>query len=168
MIKAILTPMLPGPLDPLVIAGVASVSAPWLISQAPAEICCGHREVDINLNRHRLQRMARGLNLRGSDIVLLLDSDVIMPHGTAQALVAHLLDSECICSAAMTQGRTDHVLTACAVIRWEHYELLRFWDNADECQCKKIARLGRAEYVPGIFCSEINKNNECITNAPRT
>lgn len=157
MIKAILTPMLPGVLDPLVIAGAASVSAPWLISQANAEICCGHREVDINLNRHRLQKMARGLNLLGTDIVLLLDSDVIMPQGTAQALVAHLLDSECICSAAITQGRTDHVLTACAVIRWEHYELLRFWQDADECQCKKIARLGRVEYVPGIIFSELQK-----------
>lgn len=160
MIKAILTPMLPGPLDPLVIAGAASVSAPWLISQATAEICCGHREVDINLNRHRLQKMARCLGLKGSDIVLLLDSDVIMPHGTVQALVARLLDSECICSAAMTQGRTDHVLTACAVIRWEHYELLRFWDNADECQCKKIARLGRVDYVPGIVAKELNKTHQ--------
>ena len=151
--------MQPGALDPCVVAGAATVLAPWVISQANAEICCGHREVDINLNRHRLQRMARGLGLHGSDIVLLLDSDVIMPHGTAQAIVAHLLDSECICSAAITQGRTDHVLTACAVIRWEHYELLRFWDNADECQCKKIARLGRAEYVPGIICSELQKKH---------
>lgn len=155
VIKAILTPMQPGALDPRVVAGAATVSAPWAIAMAPADICCGHREVDINLNRHRLQRIARGMGLHSSDIVLLLDSDVIMPAGTAQALVAHLLDSDCICAAAMTQGHTDHVLTACAVIRWEHYELLRFWDNADECQCKKIAQLGRVEYVSGIFCSEI-------------
>ena len=55
----------------------------------------------------------------------------------------------------MTQGPTDHALAACAAIRWEHYELLRFWQDVDECQCKKIANLGRVEYVPGIFCSEL-------------
>ena len=155
MIDAILTPMQPGALDPRVIAGAATVSAPWAIAMAPADICCGHREVDINLNRNRLQRMARGLGLHGSDIVLLLDSDVIMPAGTAQALVAHLLESECICAAAMTQGHTDHVLTACAAIRWEHYALIRFWQDADECQCKKIARLGKIEYVENASCYEI-------------
>ena len=41
----------------------------------------------------------------------------------------------------------SHVVTACALIRWMHYELIRFWDDPTECQCLKVAQLGRVEYI---------------------
>lgn len=159
MISLILTPMLPSSaLHPSVVSGVASVGAPWLISQRSADVLCGHREVDINYNRHQLQKQARLLKLKPSDILLLLDSDVVCSRSATDAICDHLLRSDCICVAAKTQGETDHVLAACAVIRWEHYELLRFWHDADECQCKKIARLGKIEYAEKAICYEQYNN----------
>ena len=161
MIKLIVTPMLPGAsLHPDVVSGVASIGAPWLISQRPADVQCGHREVDINFNRHQLQKQARLLKQKPSDILLLLDSDVVCNKPAIEAICDRLLHYDCICVAAKTQGETDHVLAACAVIRWDHYELLRFWENADECQCKKIARLGKIEYAENAICYEQYNNGE--------
>lgn len=158
VISLILTPMLPGTtFHPSVVSGVASVGASWLISQHSADVSCGHREVDINYNRHQLQKQARLLKPKPSDILLLLDSDVVCNKAAIDAICDRLLRSDCICVAAKTQGETDHVLAACAAIRWEHYELLRFWHDADECQCKKIARLGKIEYAENAICYEINR-----------
>lgn len=149
MVKLILTPLLSGQsLHCDVVRGVASqgIDAPWLVHTAPANIDKVPREVNINANRQQLQQLARAYDLAYSDHVLLLDSDVVMPPGAVYEL-ARMLDDGIFCAAMPTkQKSTDHIVTACALIRWEHYELLRFWDRPVECQCLKIAALGQIAY----------------------
>lgn len=142
-LKYILTPVLTGQiLDPRVVSGVASLETPWILSYQSAEISCKYVEYDINYNRNKLQQLVRNLNPNYDDILLLLDSDVVVDKYTVSAMIDLLNNSDYICVTSPTQGNTDHLLTACAVIKWEHYELIRFWENMGECQCKKIRNLG--------------------------
>ena len=162
MVKLILTPLLSGQtLHPDVIRGVSvqSIQAHWLIHTAASYIDHVPREVNINANRQALQQLARAHKLDYQDFVLLLDSDVVMPHGAVQAMQEALdADNDLVCAAIHTKPREgSHVVTACALIRWMHYELIRFWDAPTECQCQKIARLGRTEYID-IYAKEIARN----------
>lgn len=161
LVKLILTPLLSGQtLHPDVIRGVSvqSVQSPWLVHTATAYIDHVPREVNINANRQALQQLARAHKLDYQDFVLLLDSDVVMPHGAIQDM-REALDADPLlaCAAIHTKPREgSHVVTACALIRWLHYELICFWDNPSVCQCRKISKLGRTEYID-VYAKEIER-----------
>lgn len=145
-----LTPILSGQiLHPEVIQGVASLSIPWLINSAPASLSNVPREVNINANCAQLQQEAREQGLKPYDLVLLLDSDVVINKPIFDRLKASLT-GEFICASVDTKGmRFNHTVTACALMEWQYYELIRYWDNPTECQCLKIANLGKILQIDG-------------------
>jgi hypothetical protein len=162
----IITPIKSGcVIKPEVIKGVSnqSLQAPWLINSMEPFYTNVGREANINLNRHYLQEKIKNNNLQKNYFIFLLDSDVVLRNKNSLYYLKQSLelDEDCVCKAILTkQTETNHVVTACAVIRYCHYELIRFWENPQECQCLKIAKLGRVDYIPFIKESEI-KNGIC-------
>ena len=157
----ILTPLKTGQImHPDVLRGIASqsVAMPLLVVTADAHPAPAPREVSINHTRHKLQDMARTYSPAYSSLVLLLDSDVVMsgPRTIEAMRDALEADSTLIASAIDTKQCGGHVLASCCLMRWEHYELIRYWDRPEICQCKKIARLGKIKYV-GITAYEVNR-----------
>ena len=139
-------------------AGVAaqSVKADLVLSTCSADFH-GTREVNINVNRSQLQKQIFGYGLGYSDVIILLDSDVVMTSPDCFERLIEALKDGVICAAAMTKpGDTNnHVVTACAAIRYEHYMLIDYLAKGTQCQCSKIADLGRVAYVPGVAAYEI-------------
>lgn len=141
-----------------VVAGVAaqSVKADWVLSTCTGNFH-GNREANINVNRSQLQKQIFGYGLDYSDVVILIDSDVVMQSPDCFERLISALDGNLICAAAMTKPNDtgDHIVTACAAIRYEHYMLIDYLSKGTQCQCSKIADLGRVAYVPGIAAYEI-------------
>ena len=146
----VLTPILSGQiLHPEVIQGVASLGVPWLINSAPANLSNVPREVNINANSAQLQQEARKQGLKPYDLVLLLDSDVVINKPIFDRLKVSLT-GEFVCASVDTKGmQFDHTVTACALMEWQYYELIRYWDKPTECQCLKIANLGKILQIDG-------------------
>lgn len=147
-------------LHPAVVAGVASqsVKADWILS-TDSDGYSGNREVNININRSKLQKQILAMGLNYSDVVILLDSDVVMQSTDCIARLVTALDDDLICAAAMTKpGDTGgHIVTACAAIRYSHYMLIDYMAKGRKCQCGQIAELGRVAYVPGVEAYEIQR-----------
>lgn len=145
-----LTPILSGQtLAHEVIQGVASLGIPWLINSNPASLSNVPREVNINANRAQLQQEARKQGLKPYDLVLLLDSDVVIDKPIFDRLKSSLT-GEFVCTSVDTKGmKFDHTITACALMEWQYYELIRYWDKPTECQCLKIANLGKILQIDG-------------------
>ena len=143
-----------------VLLGIASqtVPMPLLVVTADAYPSPAPREVSINATRHKLQDMARTFSPAYSSLVLLLDSDVVMSDpSTIEAMRDALeADSSLIASAVDTKQSGGHTLASCCLMRWEHYELIRYWDRPEQCQCLKIANMGRIEYI-GIHAHEVKR-----------
>lgn len=133
-----------------------TVAMPLLIASADAFPAPATREVSINHTRHKLQDLARSFNHDYKARVLLLDSDVVMSDpNTIQALM-DALKGDVVGACVDTKGVGGHVLASCCLMRWEHYELIRYWDKPEQCQCLKIANMGRIEYI-GIHAHEVKR-----------
>ena len=141
-----------------VVAGVAaqSVKADWVLSTCSADFH-GIREANINVNRSQLQKQIFRYGLDYSDVVILLDSDVVMTSPDCFERLIEALKDGVICAAAMTKpcDTGGHIVAACAAIRYEHYMLIDYLAKGTQCQCSKIADLGRVAYVPGVAAYEI-------------
>ena len=141
-----------------VVAGVAaqSVKADWVLSTCTGDFH-GNREANINVNRSQLQKQVFGYGLHYSDVIILLDSDVVITSPDCFERLINALDCDLICAASMTKPNDtgDHIVTACAAIRYEHYMLIDYLAKGTQCQCGKIAELGRVDYVQGIAAYEI-------------
>ena len=137
-----------------VMRGLAMQTIPinvYIITNDP--LTCVSREVSINYNRHLLQSIARK-DAHNSEYVLLIDSDVVL---TSSDVVERLIDrlvskTDLVAACACTKpdGYSDHVVTSCAVMRRSVWDVVRYMDRPDVCQCLKIAALGGVEYVDSL------------------
>lgn len=94
------------------------------------------REVEININRHRLQGFVLS-HRREYDHVLLLDADVIIGVDAVEKLMAAWKPgtTPCINTKGMSTG---HVIASCALISMNDYVEIDYLQNADICQCTKV------------------------------
>jgi hypothetical protein len=151
----IVTPILTGEIiHPQVCAGVASLGAPWLVVSLDAAYPGYEREMSINFTRARLH--AEAVNRLGdASYVLLLDSDVVIPYPSAITEMKVML-ADGYTAACLKTKESDHVLGACALVRADFYRThLGPTDKPWECQCRRMARLGRVDYVQGLAAYEI-------------
>jgi hypothetical protein len=149
----IATPMLNGtPLHPSVIAGVAGTGIPWVVRTDKSHGVM--REESININRHKLRE-----TLPASTLVVLLDSDVVIPPNGVWTAVNFLQEYGADCVAIDTKGArlTDpgHVRCAFAVIRRDVYERIDFMHEPEYCQCSKIAKVCRPVWHPWLDTHEV-------------
>ena len=151
----IVTPLLTGQtLHPQVCAGVASLGAPWLVVSLDAAYPGYEREMSINFTRARLHAEAIK-HLHGVSYVLLLDSDVVIQCPSAINEMKDMLANG-YTAACLKTKESDHILGACALVRADFYRThLGPTDKPWECQCRRLARLGRVAYVPGLAAYEI-------------
>ena len=138
-----LTPILPGTiLQPLPI--------PRVVSEMAA-IVAG-REVNINMNRAKLQHLWLEHYYPLYEFALLIDSDVIMPSGGIDALMKAWKPGTTPC--IKTKGvPTGHVVTACALIHRDDYRNVNYLERPFECQCLKLPK---PFYIDNIVGKEIN------------
>lgn len=151
----IVTPILTGQtLHPKVCAGVASLGAPWLVVSLDSAYPGYEREMSINFTRARLHGEAIKY-LDNVQYVLLLDSDVVIPYPSAITEMKVML-ADGYTAACLKTKESDHVLGACALVRADFYRThLGPTDKPWECQCRRLARLGRVGYVDGFEGYEI-------------
>ena len=109
------------------------------------------REVNININRARLQGFFRRLYWDKFDYVLLLDSDVIV----GEEIVERLLGSWKIGSAPCVRTKEKeggHVVAACCLLHKLDYDKISYMEKPNICQCRKIPN---TFYVDGVRGCEL-------------
>lgn len=106
------------------------------------------REVEVNINRHRLQGFVLS-HRRDYDYVLLLDSDVIIGSDAVEKLMDawQLGTTPCINTKGMPTG---HVIASCALISMEDYAGIDYLKDAELCQCLKVPNPFYIDYEGGI------------------
>lgn len=140
----ILTPTTPG-----AVMAPCALPYPRMVSeQAPSVIS---REVNINMNRARLQRMFVAKHFQDFEFVLLLDSDVEVTRETVEMLVKAWKPGTTPC-ANTKGGLGSHVVASCALLGRKDYSEIDYMSNPYECQCKKVPN---PFYVEGAFGEEI-------------
>ena len=113
------------------------------------------RECSINRSRNELQRLASTID---TELVLLMDSDVVLTDPTTISKMVTQLGTRNICVAVQTKDKLDaHVVTACAVIRKSDYDRIDFTSSPQICQCQFIAITCGSEYIHGIEAYELTQ-----------
>ena len=142
----VVTPICPG-----TILAPYSLGYPRLISEMSP--IAAARERSINTNRARLQRMFVSKYFCDYELVLLLDSDVIVTKETVDKLIAAWKPGLVPC--ANTKGcETDHVVASCALIGRKDYSEIDYLKDPDICQCKKLQN---SFYVDGAVGYEVRR-----------
>lgn len=139
-----LTPIAPG-----AILAPFTLGIPRMVSEM-APCGSGNREIDININRHRLQRKFLS-NRRSFDFVLLIDSDVEVGPEALDALLGAW--KPCTTPCINTKGGpTNHIITSCALVSVEDYGKVNYLSEPGVCQCCKLPN---PFYIEGIEGKEI-------------
>lgn len=126
----ILTPVTPG-----TVMAPCALGFPRIVSEQAASVAC--REVNINMNRARLQDMFITGYFKDYEFVLLLDSDVEVSRDTVDMLVKAWKPGTTPC--ANTKGHVGaHVVASCALIHRKDYMAIDYMEKPYECQCKKV------------------------------
>lgn len=105
------------------------------------------REVEININRHRLQFFVLQ-HRREYDYVLLLDADVKVGADAVEKLMAAWEPgtTPCINTKGMSTG---HVIASCALISMDDYSRIDYLKEARICQCLKVPNPFYIDYKGG-------------------
>lgn len=106
-----------------------------------------HREASINLQRHELQRIVRGLYRKRFEKVFLIDADVVVTEESLQKLYDAVKPGTTACLQTKMYREEGHVCAACACIYMEDYLAIDYLDKIKECQCKKVPK---PFYIDGI------------------
>lgn len=126
----VLTPITPG-----VIIAPYTIGLPRMVSELAPSVSC--REVNINMNRARLQRMFLTKHFNEFELLLLLDSDVEVSRDTVDMLVKAWKPGYTPC-ARTKNVEGSHVVASCALIGRKDYIDIDYMSNPYECQCKKV------------------------------
>lgn len=111
------------------------------------------RECSINRSRNELQRLASTID---TELVLLMDSDVVLTDPTTVSKMVAQLGDRKTCVAVQTKDKLDgHVVTACAVMRKCDYDRIDFTSSPQMCQCQLIAITCGSEYLEGLKAYEL-------------
>ena len=96
------------------------------------------REVNINVNRSRLQHLFTASRyFYDCKWVILADSDVVITEPTLQMLVDNATDGKtaCVNTKCTTVG---HVVTSCCILSVRDYLKVDYLTEPRNCQCKKL------------------------------
>ena len=139
------------PIKPGTILAPYSLSIERMVSEiAP---CNRIREIDININRARLQSFVRNIYARaGITHILLLDSDVVATEDTLEKLKSAWKPGTTAC--AKTQGDTGHILASFALLHVDDYLQIDYLSEISCCQCTKVPN---PFYVNGAETSEMKR-----------
>lgn len=109
------------------------------------------REVNINVNRSRLQRLfTASPYFYDCKWVILADSDVVISAPTVQMLVDNATEGKTAC--ANTKGTTvGHVVTSCCILSVRDYLKVDYLTEPRNCQCKKLPN---PFYIQGAYAYE--------------
>lgn len=139
-------------LTPVVLGTVLapfSLGIPRLVSEL--EPMGLNREVNINANRMRLQNIFRDNRFRKYDMVLLMDSDVVIDLDAFDRLVSAWKSGTTAC--ANTKGSfKGHVVTSCALLHRLDYLRVDYCTEPKKCQCSKLPH---PFYVDGAVGTEV-------------
>lgn len=126
----VLTPTTPG-----AVLAPYTLGFPRMVSEQAPSVTC--REVNINMNRARLQRLFVAKHFQDFELVLLLDSDVEVTRETVEMLVKAWKPGTTPC--ANTKGHVGtHVVASCALVGRRDYAEIDYLARPYECQCKKV------------------------------
>jgi hypothetical protein len=158
----IMMPLLTGQtISDTVMGGICSQSLPFDLraNWMDAINRKANREVNINSNRHALQGFLD--SAYPNSHVVLMDSDVVMvyPH-TLRKMRDYLdsnLDVGCVAIPTKPEYDNSHIGCALALIRASEYKKLDYMNNPKECQCLKVMRQCKTEYLIGISAHEISR-----------
>ena len=144
MDAVILTPVAPGTIVPPVDLGF-----PRVFSE-----CAGvdmAREINININRDRLQSIYRTKLARKYKFVYLIDSDVVVTHDDLDKLAAAWKQGStpCILTKESDQG---HVVCSCCFMLGVDYLRVDYMSIPRQCQCYKLPA---PFYVDGLKGKEV-------------
>lgn len=109
------------------------------------------REVCINETRAELQRLVIDKYSKSFDIVVLMDSDVVVDDAALDTLIAAVKHEHTACIDTKNEP-WPHVCCACCAVSMGDYLALDYMDKPKECQCLKMRS---PWYVPGVKGSEI-------------
>lgn len=119
-----------------------------------------NREININHTRHLLQQSLKDCD---ADLVLLMDSDVVVTENDLKILLDSFDGKNPICIDTKPKfwDREHHVCCACCLMRFEDWQKIDYIDTfVDECQCSKIRELyPQVSYCNGIKGYELKKKN---------
>lgn len=109
------------------------------------------REVNINVNRSRLQRLfIASPYFYDCKWVILADSDVVITESTLQMLVNNAVEEKTAC--VNTKGTTvGHVITSCCILAAKDYIKVDYLTEPRNCQCKKLPN---PFYIQGAYAYE--------------
>lgn len=145
MDAVILTPVAPGTLVP----PSGDLGFPRVYSEcAPVDMA---REINININRDRLQGLYRSRLYRKYKYVFLIDSDVVVTHDDLVKLSAAWKPGTTPCIRTK-ESDTDHVVCSCCFMVGSDYLRVDYMSRPRECQCSKLPS---PFYVTGLKGKEV-------------
>jgi hypothetical protein len=109
------------------------------------------REVNINVNRSRLQHIfIASPYVYDCKWVILADSDVVITESALQILVDNATERKTACIT--TKGTTvGHVVTSCCILSVRDYLRVDYLTEPRNCQCKKLPN---PFYIQGAYAYE--------------
>lgn len=140
----ILTPIAPGTVIPSTDLGVPRVFS----EMGPVAM---EREVNINVNRARLQSIYRNKLYAKYKFVYLIDSDVVVTKETLAQLADAWKQGTTPC-ALTKQSASGHVVCSCCYLAGVDYLKVDYTGAPRECQCYKLPN---PFYVQGCVGSEV-------------
>lgn len=140
----ILTPIAPGTIIPPTDLGFPRVFS----EMGPVAM---EREVNINVNRARLQSIYRNKLYSKYKFVYLIDSDVVVTHEDLVRLADVWKQGSTPCILTK-QSASGHVVCSCCFMCGSDYLKVDYMNNPRQCQCYKLPN---PYYVEGLKGSEI-------------
>lgn len=140
----ILTPIAPGTIVPPTDLGFPRVFS----EMGPVAM---EREVNINVNRARLQSIYRNKLYSKYKFVFLLDSDVVVTHEDLVRLADAWTQGTTPCILTK-KNASDHVVCACCFMCGADYLKVDYMSAPRQCQCYKLPS---PFYVDGIKGCEL-------------
>ena len=142
--SVILTPIAPGTIVPPTDLGFPRVFS----EMGPVAM---EREVNINVNRARLQSIYRNKLYAKYKFVYLIDSDVVVTREDLEQLAAAWKQGTTPCIITK-QSASGHVVCSCCFMCGADYLKVDYMGKPRECQCLKLPN---PFYVEGLKGSEI-------------
>lgn len=109
------------------------------------------REICINETRAELQAIVLEKYMKSFDIVVLMDSDVIVSDEDLDILISSVKHEHTACIDTKNEP-WPHVCCACCAVTMGDYLAVDYMHKPNECQCLKMRN---PWYVPGVKGSEI-------------
>lgn len=122
-----------------------------------------NREININHNRHELQQKIK--TRTDVDLVLLMDSDVIVSEEALTALVENFKGTPLCINTKNPSAK--HIYCACCLLSFDDYVKIDYINTyIDSCQCTKIQnQIGNVKFLEGYAGYETGKKESYLSSS---